>query len=190
MNALLNEYNCLVEQARSLGLLHYRTTQRFRPADSGPERIAQIQNDIRAAQQQRETPAEPTADTPPAEQVVETLPPVEEQVVIGAAVEEETTQSEDEMAKKAKKARAAKAPRAPKAAKTKTKAASANGTAKRGRPPTNGVTIAAKTKEYNDLVPTAKKKGVTWAKVHTSFFGSHTAADAQLKRIQDAIKDA
>ena len=60
--------------------------------------------------------------------------------------------------------------------------------AKRGRPPSNGVTIAAKTDEFNKKVPALKKAGATWAKVHSSFFGSHTAADAQNKRADDYLK--
>ena len=162
---LVNQYNILVEQARKLGLKQYRTTQRFRPASSGLEKIHQIEGDIRAAR----------ATQP------EVAPSEGEATVIESAVEEVPQQEENTMAKTAK-AKKTKAPKAPKAAKT--------GAVKRGRPPSNGVTIAAKTKEYNDLVPAAKKKGVTWAKEHTSFFGSHTAADAQLKRLQDAIKSA
>jgi len=158
----VSQYNALVEHARSLGLLRYRPIKRFRPAESGPAKLAQIEQDIRAAQ-----PSEVT----------------ERETVIAAAVEEALGQEEDTtMAKAAKKTKAPKAAKPKKAAKTST--------GKRGRPPTNGETIAAKTAAYNELVPTAKKKGVAWAKNHTSFFGSHTAADAQLKRIQDAIKAA
>ena len=172
MNDLLNQYNLLVEQARNLGLLSYRPVKRFRPADSGPVRIAQIDGDIREAQSRIEASGE-------------VAPAVEAEATTMDAAIEEAIQPEDTTMAKAKKA---KAPKAAKAAKTKTPKAA--GTAKRGRPPTNGETIAAKTAAYNELVPAAKKKGISWAKNHTSFFGSHTAADAQLKRLQEAIKSA
>jgi arylsulfatase A-like enzyme len=205
--SLINNYNDLVDQARSLGVTGYRTVKRFRPANSGPTRIAEIENDIRAAQAAPAERDDAAATTGAEASVVE--PAVESEqaatVEAEAAVEEPMQTESETMAKTAKTKtaapKAAKAPKkaaAPKAAKAPKKAAAPKANkakavkepAKRGRPPTNGVTIAAKTQEYNELVPAAKKKGVSWAKVHTSFFGSHVAADAQLKRIQDAIKAA
>src|SRR5262245_13626581 len=208
--ALLNQYNSLVETARGLGLTNYRTMQRFRPADSGPQRIEMIQSAIRAAEASAKAVDKQPAAV--ATEVVEEA--VKEATGVEAAVEETVTEApatvavdaaspapaeanvEDQMAKAATPAKKTTTKKAATPAK---KVATANkakatpapaGTARRGRPPTNGETIKAKTDAYNALVPTATKKGVAWAKVHTSFFGSHEAADAQLKRLRDAIAAA
>lgn len=172
MNEMLNQYNNLVEVARSIGITKFRPIKRFRPANSGPERIAQI---------------EAALIGPPSEAVVAEDFGVEASVV--DAIMEEVPQQEDTTMAKAKKT---KAPKAPKAAKKAAAKPAKTGTGKRGRPPTNGETIAAKTKvTYNkELVPVAKKKGIAWAKEHTSNFGSHVAADAAIKKLQDAIKAA
>jgi hypothetical protein len=55
---------------------------------------------------------------------------------------------------------------------------------------TGGTTIREKTEQYNSLVPAAHKKGVTWAKRHTSNFESQEKADIALKKLQDAMKKA
>jgi len=176
----LSIYNGLVDQARSLGLTRYRTIQRFRPVESGPARIAQIESDIRAAQA--------SAAAVASEGFEEANVVVVADDGIATSIEDavqQTIQQEGTMAKTAKKTAKKVVKKAAKPAK-----AAGSAPAKRGRPPTNGTTIAAKTKEFNDLVPAAKKKGIAWAKVHTSFFGSHEAADAQIKRLNDAIKAA
>jgi hypothetical protein len=196
--SLINKFNDLVGQARGLGLTRYRTVKRFRPADSGLTRIAEIENDIRTAQAAPVECDDAVATTGAEAPVVEPAVETEQAATVeaDAAVEEPMQTESETMAKTAKTKKVAapkvaKAPKVKKAAAPKAdKAKAVKEPAKRGRPPTNGVTIAAKTQEYNDLVPAAKKKGVSWAKVHTSFFGSHVAADAQLKRIQDAIKTA
>jgi len=165
MNEMLKQYNDLVETARSIGLIKFRPIKRFRPANSGPEKIAQIEAALGA-------PAVAVSAT------VETVADSETPVL-------ESGQQEDTTMAKAKKVKAVKAPKV-----AKTKAAKSTTPAKRGRPPSNGVTIAAKTEELNKLVPALKKAGASWAKHHTSFFGSHTAADAQLKKAHDFLKNA
>ena len=178
MNEMLKQYNEeRVPQAQSLGLTQYRPLKRFRPANSGPERLAEIESAIRTAQ----TTWMGQPEVPP---IVE-LPPADEAVTVEMATVNPVPVEDTPMAKAAKTPKVAKVktPKVAKAAKTTTPV-------RRGRPPTNGATIAAKTQEFNDLAAVAKKKGVTWAKHHTSFFGSHTAADAQIKRLQDAIKGA
>jgi hypothetical protein len=185
---LLNQYNDLVSQANALGLNRYRTVQRFRPADSGPARIAQIESDIRAAQASEAAVTSEEAATPvvvveeAAAAMVDPAEATAEEVAVVEAIQPES----DTMAKSAAvKTAKTKAPKAPKVDKTK---ATKEASAKRGRPPTNGVTIAVKTDEFNKKVPALKKAGETWAKVHTSYFGSHTAADAQNKRADEALK--
>jgi hypothetical protein len=200
-NVLLNVYNFeRVPEARSLGLTNYRTLQRFRPADSGPARIAQIESDIRAAKASKAAVEreQDTAVTPTSESVVE-LPPVSDAMVesavaeatgVVAAVEEDTTadtRKEDEsMAKEAAVKTAVK--KVVKTAVPKVKAKAVVPAKKRGRPPTNGETIAAKTGELNELYPELKKTGYPRARKYTSLFGSHTAADAQLKAARDWLK--
>lgn len=53
-----------------------------------------------------------------------------------------------------------------------------------------GPTIREMTEEYNSLVPRASKAGVTWARHHTSLFGSLEAGKAQLNRLKKAISAA
>lgn len=59
---------------------------------------------------------------------------------------------------------------------------------KAGRKPGNGgTTVASLTEQFNALVPRAQKKGIKWAKHHSSAFGSREGAEKQLKRLQKEL---
>jgi hypothetical protein len=51
-------------------------------------------------------------------------------------------------------------------------------------------TIKELTEEYNSLVPAAKRAGITWARHHTSLFGSLAAGATQVQRLKKAISSA
>jgi len=53
----------------------------------------------------------------------------------------------------------------------------------------NGTTIGAKTEAYNQLVRESKREGIcpSYARIHTSAFGSHEAADKQTARLKADI---
>lgn len=101
------------------------------------------------------------------EQAVETAAAVAEPTVV--------TEENDDMARRK--------------TKKQTKAARSAAATARTRSPrqslANGTSIKAKTQEFNSLVPRAVKLGHTGFRHHTSDFGSHEAANKQLKRIRE-----
>jgi hypothetical protein len=62
---------------------------------------------------------------------------------------------------------------------------------KRGRPTSNGEdTVRGLTQRFNELVPKARKAGITWAKTHASLFGSKEHGLAMVKKLERELARA
>jgi hypothetical protein len=78
-------------------------------------------------------------------------------------------------------------------AKSKRKTAGSRATngRPRGRPVIEGEdSVRGLTDAFNALVPEAKRKGIKWARLHSSMFGSKEAGRRQLERLRAAISQA
>jgi hypothetical protein len=160
-NALVAEYNALTHGAPK------RTVNRMRNKEEAQRRIEMLESDLRALKASERAVAKEETEAAPPPPIVPESPPA------APVVEAQETEQEDDMAKKKKRTQA----KAQKSAAKRTRARSANGTS-----------IKAKTEEFNSLVPKANRAGHTNFRHHTSDFGSHDAADKQLKRIRAAIE--
>jgi hypothetical protein len=189
---LVVEFNQLVTTAIALGETRYRPINRFRSIEEGVKRIAMIKSSIRARQsseraveREQVAPVASPPVAPVASPPVVKVPAVEAPPVVAApeplpsAPEQSTTaepeaaeQEDDDMARKKKKV-VAKAKKPARKVEFKT----------RNREP-NGVSIKAKTEEFNSLIAEANRNGPKKFKKHTSDFGNHEHADRMLKIIR------
>jgi len=163
---LVLDWNSLVAHAQTLGLTKYKPiNSKFKTIADGSRRLDALKSAIRA----REA----------SEAAVETAVNMTAAAMRDAPPPAQVTEENDDMASRRK------------TKKTKTKAARSTAATARTRSPrqslANGTSIKAKTQEYNSLVPRAVKAGHAGFRHHTSDFGSHEAANKQLKRIRDAI---
>lgn len=161
---LVSKWNNLVNEALSIGLTGFRIiNSKFKTNEEGLRRIEALESAIRARTAservvEREEPAAVEVDAPA---VASDAP----------AVVEAGPEQESDMARK-KKSRSKRA--APLQATRRTRVSSAN-----------GLTIKEKWEEFNRLVPGANRNvGSKKYRVHTSYFGSHEAADKALAAIK------
>src|SRR5262245_17268714 len=163
---LVSHWNERVKYAESIGLTgHKPINSKFKDTPTALKRIAALESDIRAREASNRAVDKEEKATPVAPSAPVASEPAGEQPSPQA-----TTTEDDDMAKR--KGKADKKTRQ-KAASQRTRAPRANGDA----------SIADKTEEFNGLVARANKAGITWARHHSSLFGSHEAADKMLKKL-------
>lgn len=180
---LVRTFNDMIHTAIDLGagVDRYKTVSRFSSSEAGIKRCEALESTILALEQSAKAvkaergvnvghPVEPRDAGDP---VYAMLPGADPAAApVDNAVNSADAQTgDDDMAAKRKAGR--KPARATKA-----------------RPASAGPTLASFTEEWNSLVPQAVKAGVKGVKKHTSNFETRAKAEARIKWIKDAIKDA
>lgn len=181
--SLVTLYNEMALTAHDLGDSERPAVKRFASATAGRSRVEALHLHILGLRKK----ATPTLDYirerggefhVPAHDASEPDTAAGEQEPAATEGEAPASDESDNMAKKAKAAKKAPAKKAP--------AKKAGGATKRSE----GPSLADYTKEWNDLIPAAKRAGVTGVKVHTSPFETKVKAQARIDWLNSAIKKA